>query len=108
MTCSDQWPAQPAMWPNGHFVKLGHVIVDSAMLAITDPTSVEGPHRGVIGTGRPYGSGVQFMAGFGDGSYDVWGWVVDYGEHGEVDERIAQVVVTLVDEDDLTDWRQPS
>lgn len=52
-----------------------------------------------------WGTGVRFWAGFGDGGYDVWAWIVDYGEGGEVDERVAQVVVTMIDADELADWR---
>lgn len=73
------------------------------MAAITDPAFAPAKYPG-IGSGHnlfsKYGSGVQFSAGFGDGGYDIWAWIVDYGTD-ESDERIAQIVVTLIDDEDL-------
>lgn len=106
-------PAPAAEGRNPHWVRLGEVGVDSAHMAITDPAfappkygGISGLPDGPFGHVGEYGSGVQFMAGFGDGGYDVWALVVDYGEDGEVDERVAQVVVTLIDERELRGWRE--
>lgn len=105
-------PAAPAVGRNGRWVKVGEVGVDSATMAVTDPAFAPAKYEGLTGGADapfghvgPYGSGVQFMAGFGDGGYDVWAWVVDYGENGEVDDRIAQVIVTMINADDLAHWR---
>jgi hypothetical protein len=102
-------PNAPADGRNGRWVNLGEVGVDGAAIGISDPAFVprewsmpkgDGPQRS-----SKFGSGVQFWAGFGDGGYDVWAWVVDYGEGDEVDERIAQVVITMIDDDELAAWR---
>lgn len=101
-------PNPPAPGRNGRWVKLGEASVDSASLAVVDP-AYRNQLSGQMPTGVEFGTedgpGVRFWAGFGDGGYDVWAWVVDYGEDGETDERIAQVVVTLVDGEDLAVWR---
>jgi hypothetical protein len=108
-------PPPPAVGLNGQWIKLGDVSVDSAMLAITDPAFAPAKYdtsQGCPEMSGPYGSGIQFMAGFGDGGYDVWAWIVDYGEHDDSgdgrwvpDKRIAMVVVTLIDDEDLAYWR---
>jgi hypothetical protein len=94
----------------GRWVKFGEVGVDSAVIAITDPAFTDKDWQGRINydsLAGPYGHmGVQMLAGFGDGGYEVWGWIVDYGEGGETDERIAQVVITLIDEQRLAQWRE--
>ncbi|MDB2220676.1 hypothetical protein [Mycobacteroides abscessus] len=99
-------PPTPAQGRNGRWVRIGGVSVDSAMAAITDPAFAPAKYPG-IGSGHnlfsKYGSGVQFSAGFGDGGYDIWAWIVDYGID-ESDERIAQIVVTLIDDEDLAHW----
>lgn len=102
---------------NGKWEVLGYVGVDSASIAITDPAfapSTEAEREAnwqrrmsTEELASPYGNarGVQFMSGFGDGSYRVWGWVADYSKEGErEDKRIAQVVITLITPDDFTDW----
>lgn len=101
-------PPPPAPGLNGRWVLLGDVGVDGAACGITDPVFGESKSM-PAGVKTPqageFGSGVQFWCGFGDGSYDVWGWVVDYGEDGQVDERIAQVTITFIDQVDLDAWR---
>jgi hypothetical protein len=98
-------------------VQLGSVGVDSASIGITDLLFGEDdsvldnvgvpesryalPGQGFAGD---WGTGIRFWAGFGDGSYDVWGWIADYGEDGETDERVAQVVITMIDDDELAAW----
>lgn len=111
-------PSTPAPGRNGHWVKLGEVGVDSASIGITDLMLGDEADS----TCRPnnpdaryavknsewvgdWGTGVRFWAGFGDGGYDVWAWVVDYGEGDTVDERIAQVVLTLIGDEELAHWR---
>lgn len=124
-------PKKPAEGKDGRWVKLGSVGVDSATLAITDPAFAPTNHVPFFENtttrrsenpdlAKDFGSGLYFMAGFGDGTYEVWAWVVDYGRWHESDsvrvpgerkaewvsdERIAQVVVTLVGAEDLADWR---
>jgi len=110
---SDTEPAKPAPGRNG----TGSNSVTSASTAARHRHLRSGvrqqPQRNAppATPGRrarsPFGSGVQFWAGFGDGGYDVWAWIADYGEGDEVDERIAQVVITMIDDDDLKQWRQP-
>ena len=106
----------PAAWGrNGRWVKLGDVSVDSSQIGICDPGYAESPNRHLYSNGRrnvtddldvqDWCSGVSFTAGFGDGGYDVWGWVVDYQDlDGSVDERVAQIVITLIDDEDLEHW----
>jgi hypothetical protein len=112
-------PPAPAMGRNGRWEKIGEVGVDSATIGITDllvgtrdsfmrTASIDPDARYATPGSKwagDWGTGVRFWAGFGDGSYDVWAWIADYGEDGEVDERIAQVVVTMIDENDLAEWR---
>ena len=113
-------PAAPAVGNNGRWVLLGEVSVDSASIGITDllvdvngsaltNVGAKGSHYAVPGSefAGDWGTGIRFWAGFGDGGYQVWGWIVDYGDsaHGEVDERVAQVVMTMIDAQDLADWR---
>lgn len=118
MTDSKAPPPGPAEGRNGRWVKLGEVGVDSASIAITD-LLVNTSTAALLNVGAPdsryatpgsefagdWGTGIRFWAGFGDGGYDVWGWIVDYGDESEPDERVAQVVMTLIDEQDLADWR---
>lgn len=116
-------PAKPAVGRNGRWEKLGEVGVDSASIGITD--LLVGVNGSRCITGDPgaryatkgskwagdWGTGVRFWAGFGDGGYEVWGWIVDYGTLDMADnvwvpdERIAQVVVTMIDDDELASWR---
>lgn len=111
-------PSKPAIGRDGRWEKLGQVGVDSASIGITDLLAgVTGSALDNVGDPKSryavpgsefagdWGTGVRFWAGFGDGGYDVWGWIVDYGEGDEVDERVAQVVVTMIDEDELAAWR---
>lgn len=97
----------------GRWVKLGQVSVDGATLGIADPSSISqrigwdwgNPPTPEQPVSQPWGSGVQFSSGFGDGSYEVWAWVVEYETPGSPnDERIAQVTMTLIDDDDLKEW----
>jgi hypothetical protein len=101
-------PEEPAAGANGHWVKLGEVAVDGCRIGITDPSLVnnltdDNPTYNEH-VGDPWGSGVAFWSGFGDGGYDVWAWVVDYGE--DDGERIAQIVVTMINDKDLKEWRE--
>lgn len=101
-------PQPPAKGRNGRWEKLGTVSVDGACIAISDPAFLPGNHTGWKNYNthsEPFGSGIQFWSGFGDGSYDIWAWIADYGEDSETDERIAQVVVTMIDAEDLEHWR---
>ena len=107
-------PNPPAVGRKGRWVKLGQVSVDSSQIGICDPGYAKSfdfdtywkASRGVTDDLRvnDWSSGIAFTAGFGDGGYDVWGWIVDYGDAGEVDERVAQVVITLIDEADAQEW----
>lgn len=103
-------PTTPA-GGDGRWVNLGEVSVDGARLGIADPVYVpaekEPLHSDLSGPWAN-GTGIQFLSGFGDGGYDVWAWVIDAGTDGEVDERIAQVVVTMIDDEDLKWWREQS
>lgn len=111
----DEKPPEPCTGGrNGHWVKLGEVSVDSSQIVIVDPTYIDKSARAntylANGIASPYnkGVGVQLMAGFGDGGYDVWAWVVDTAvDEDETDERIAQIVMTLIDEKELKNWRLP-
>lgn len=116
-------PNPPAPGRNGRWELLGEVGVDSASVAVTDllserDVSLDAPYlsdrvgaadsRYAVPGSRwagDYGTGVRFWAGFGDGGYRVWGWVVDYGEDSRVDERVAQVVITMIDQAELDEWR---
>lgn len=115
----DDEPPPPAVGREGRWEKLGSIGVDSASIGITDLlVGVEGSgltnvgatdsHYAVPGSqfAGDWGTGIRFWAGFGDGGYDVWGWIVDYGVGDEVDERVAQIVCTMIDEADLADWRE--
>jgi len=113
-------PPNTHLGTNGRWEKLGTVGVDSATIGILDPAfgprseaeheaehqrRMSGIHDGRLATGYGNAEGVQFMSGFGDGGYDVWGWVANYAKPSEpVDERIAQVVLVLITPDDLRDW----
>lgn len=117
-------PPPPADGRNGRWERLGRVGADSASIGITDllvgttdsrcrpacdapaddPWAVRYAAKGSQWAGD-WGTGIRFWAGFGDGGYDVWGWIADYGENGEVDERVAQVVITMIDAEGLADWR---
>lgn len=115
-------PPAPPRGRNGRWEKIGRVGVDSASIGITDLlvrtddsrfcTADKDPNARYATPGSEWagdwGTGIRFWAGFGDGSYDVWAWIADYGEGDEVDERIAQVVVTMIEEDDLKNWRSMS
>jgi hypothetical protein len=117
MTTSNEISDRPQPAPSeGRWVKLGEVGVDSGVIAVCDPCCVESESDpmsifdnaigegysfdNAIGEGysAPYGTkglGVQFHSGFGDGLYEVWGWLTDCGRFGE---RVAQVVISLIDE----------
>lgn len=114
----EQGPNLPAPGRGGRWVKLGEVSVDSASIGITDLLdgvnssalqNVDSPDNYYATPGNGFagdwGTGIRFWAGFGDGGYDVWGWIVDYGEDGDKDERVAHVVVTMIDTDELAAWR---
>ncbi|MBB3752670.1 hypothetical protein FHT44_005182 [Mycolicibacterium sp. BK634] len=109
-------PKTPAIGRDGRWEKLGEVGVDSATIAITDllidtkdwprvriPKTQS--HYAVSEHAEDFGTGIRFTAGFGDGGYEIWGWIVDYGDANEPDERVAQVVITLITDDDLQDWQ---
>ncbi|MCX2931340.1 hypothetical protein ORI20_13735 [Mycobacterium sp. CVI_P3] len=113
-------PTPPAPGLNGRWVLLGEVGVDSASIAIHDhqpdnpfatAPKVAPPDSQYAVPGSEWawdaGQGIRFWAGFGDGSYKVWAWVADYRDDGapDPDERIAQIVVTMIDEADLAEWR---
>lgn len=111
----DQTPVPPAQGRNGRWVKLGDVSVDGATIGITDPSAVGRRIDWDWGTppgakqpiSQSYGSGVQFWAGFGDGNYEVWAWMVTYPTPSNPDdERVAFVAMTLVNEDDLVQWNE--
>ncbi|OBG32409.1 hypothetical protein A5671_07705 [Mycolicibacter heraklionensis] len=115
---TDSKPPPPAEGRNGRWVRLGRVGVDSASIGITDllagvnnsaVTNVGAPDSRYATSGSKFagdwGTGIRFWAGFGDGGYDIWGWIVDYGTDDVPDERVAQVVMTLIDEQDLSEWR---
>lgn len=109
---------KPAGFPRGRWEKLGEVGVDSASIGITDllfGTTNSHFRAGAVETryavprsawAGDWGTGIRFWAGFGDGAYDIWAWIIDTGEDGEVDERIAQVVITMIDEKELVEWRE--
>jgi hypothetical protein len=97
-----QLPPPAAKGVNGRWVKLGDVGVDTGTVAITDPAITPDSYSP---TWEPlparYGSGVLVHSGLGDGCYEVWGWVADFGPM--VGERLAQIVVTFIGEDDEDD-----
>lgn len=102
-------PNEPAQGLSQQWKKIATVGVDSASLAICDPTYAP-TQRTVAMNGEdwnPWGDagGVQFSCGFGDGGYDVWALVVDYGDEHHEGERIAQIVITMIDDEDLAQWR---
>jgi hypothetical protein len=110
---AENGPQKPAAGKNGHWVRLGEVCVDSSQVVIVDPAyTVEGPNKASRFmrendelAGIYNRVGVQMCAGFGDGGYWVEAWVVDYGEGDEVDERIAAIWVTFINDEDLAGWR---
>lgn len=106
---AENGPQKPAEGKNGHWVRLGEVCVDGCSVLIVDPAYAhEYDRTTLVRTSELFTDfklGVELLPGFGDGGYVVWGWVVDYGQGGEVDERVAQIVVTFIDEKDLTRWR---
>lgn len=107
-------PRPPAPGRSGRWVRLGEVGVDSGTIGITDLLSDNNYN---IGAPEPryaapqlkftgdWGTGIRFRSGFGDGGYAVWGWVADFGAEGKVDERIAQVVITMIDDHAAADWQ---
>jgi len=114
-------PAPAEGYGPGRWVLLGEVGVDSASIGITDllmgdeSPGLDTPAAAASRYAVPgsefaadWGTGVRFWAGFGDGGYQVWGWVVDYRDEGDPDpdERVAQVVVTMIDDRELEQWRQ--
>lgn len=109
-------PLTPAGGGSGRWVRLGEVGVDSGTIGITDLLS--GGTDTVMGARDSryavpglkfvgdWGTGIRLQSGFGDGGYAVWGWVANFGCEGKVDERIAQVVVTLIDDHAAADWQE--
>lgn len=101
-------PKPPGRGRNGRWVLLGTVGVDSATMAITDPwvgNDDNGYRMPADARSATWGvMGVQFWCGFGDGTYEVWGWIADYGTADHKDERIAQVVVTMINQEELDEW----
>ena len=103
ITPDEDWTPTPAP-RDGHWISLGYVGVDSGTIAICDPCMAEPDYdsmtfmnaRDNTNYSAPYGQeglGVQFLSGWGDGFYEVWGWVVD---SGPAEGRIAQVVITMI------------
>lgn len=92
---------QPPSPPHGRWVKLGMVCVDTGTVAICDPCLLPDEHDPMSifesgGHAAPFGReglGVQALTGFGDGFYEVWGLLVDFGDFGE---RLAQITVTFI------------
>jgi hypothetical protein len=85
---------------DGHWVNLGMVGVDTGTIAICDPVLAGSNPTVFDGLCAPYGEqdlGVQFLSGWGDGYYDVWGWVADCGS---ATGRVTQVVITMISDDD--------
>jgi hypothetical protein len=84
---------------------MGHASVDSGTLAVIDPCYVIGKGEEIYGWDNwdnlfePYCNdlGVRFSSGYGDGTYQVWGYIVQ--EPGEDWKRVAQVTVCLI-----SDW----
>ncbi len=99
----------PSPPTGGEWVSMGTACVDSGTLAVVDPCYVINRGQEIYGlelwdehyAAKPYSSyceklGVQFLAGYGDGVYEVWGYVTD-------DKRIAQVTVCMIGEGEFSD-----
>jgi hypothetical protein len=104
-------PPLPAMGRDGRWEKIGEVCVDGCSVMIVDPAYVEhfndATERHQVGGLYQYFDqlGVEFLPGFGDGGYAVWAWIADYAKAGEPqDERIGQIIMVLIDDDDLAAW----
>lgn len=99
------YPPQPHSGVGGRWEKLGEVNVDGATIAISDAAfAPAGGRPTFVDKASPWGSGIQFMPGFGDGSYEVWGWVADYGKDDEPDERIGIITLTFITAQDFKNW----
>lgn len=94
----------PSPPTGGEWVSMGTACVDSGDLAIIDPCYVIGRGQEIYerqSFENPYESycddlGVRFFSGYGDGVYEVWGYVTD-------DKRIAQVTVCMIGEGEFSD-----
>lgn len=103
-------PQSSAQGRNPRWMRLGEVCVDACSVMIVEPQNAKDFDRAPgAESNRPFshdfGSGVEFMPGFGDGGYAVYGLVVDYGTGGEVDQRVAEIRMVFITEEDLADWR---
>lgn len=114
----DAAPAPPAHAPNGRWVRIGQVSVDSSQIGICDPGYAKpfdfnaywNSSRSVNDDCevRDWCSGVAFMAGFGDGGYVVWAWVADYRDPGADDlDELAELVAHEADWR-VRLWREPT
>jgi hypothetical protein len=93
---------------DGHWVKLGMVGVDTGTIAICDPVLAGSTPTVFDGLSAPYGEqdlGVQFLSGWGDGYYDVWGWVAN-DDCGSASGRVTQVVITMIEEHEMIGAQQ--
>jgi hypothetical protein len=105
---------EPAKGISERWELLGEVGVDGASMGLVDPTYLacepfptdcqpipEGSH------GAPWSQGgVWFHPGLGDGGYEVWGRIVDYGPDHGLGERVAEIRVVMVSDADVAEWRQ--
>lgn len=106
-------PPQSAQGSDERWELLGEVSVDGACLMIADPGYISGHvDREDIPRGKHTapclgGLGLWFWSGFGDGGYEVWGRIVNYGEAGYPipDERVAEVRIIMVTDERLAEWR---
>lgn len=78
--------------PGGRWELLGEAGVDGAHLRVADPTYTDQPNMAV-----------EFMSGFGDGGYEVWGRYIDVPPDGEY---LAEVRIILITEEALREWKE--
>jgi hypothetical protein len=105
-------PPQTAAGRSDRWELFGEVCVDGASLSIVDPGYVsDGIEREEVPKGKHAarclgGLGVWFWSGFGDGGYEVWGRIADYGTPQLPDERVAEVRIIMITEEALREWRE--
>lgn len=100
----------------GEWKQIGVVGVDSGTLLVGDPCYFLGDKwadkqydeelvDGMKGLSKQLkfdmghdGKGVVFTAGFGDGVYEVWALIKDYGDDKGSDKRVKEVKIVLIEE----------
>lgn len=74
-------------------------ITDGSYDAICDATGGD-----TMGSEVLRGLAVAFRSGFGDGSYEVWAYIGDYGR--DLGKRVAKVEILMIDDAEVAQFRE--